>query len=149
MARKQYSKSDIKEFVRLHPIADTLMNKKSNVFEDDAVLYVDNKPIFFKIDSFWSPTLHILLQHPDLLPKVTVDKGAIRFVVKGADIMRPGIVACEECSADALVVIVDETVGKPIAVGKTLFSSAVLLEKSEGKVLINLHRVGDEIWNKN
>lgn len=148
MVRKQYSKSDIKKFIESHPVAKRLMDKKSNVYEDDGVLYVQNKPVFFKIDSFWSPTLQVLLQQPDLLPSVTVDKGAIRFVVKGADVMRPGITKCQDFPADALVVIVDETVGKPIAVAKTLFSSPVLLEMTEGKVLINLHRVGDEIWNK-
>lgn len=152
MAQKQWSKSDIKSFLELHPYAESFMDKKSVVAEDNGILLVKGKPYFFSIDGMWYPTLHLLLEKDDLLPKVVVDKGAIRFVVNGADIMRPGIVSAGRWSVVGkgyqVVVIVDETMGKPIAVGKVEMTSDELLATTGGKVVKNLHRIGDEIWER-
>jgi PUA domain protein len=148
MARKQWSKSDIKEFISIHSYVEKVMTKKSSVFEDDAVLFVDNIPCFFQTGTSWIPTLHLILKMPDLIPSVTVDKGAIKFVINGADIMRPGIVSANQFSANSFVVIIDENYSKPLAVGRALLSSTDLLESKDGKVILNLHRIGDEIWNK-
>jgi PUA domain protein len=128
------------------------MDKKSAVAEEDGLLLVQAKPCFFQVADTWYPTLHVLLDNPKLLPQVVVDKGAIRFVVNGADIMRPGIVTADHWSVDGkdhqVVVIVDETVGKPIAVGTCALSSEDLLKESSGKLIKNLHRIGDDIWNR-
>jgi PUA domain protein len=144
--RKQWSKSDIKSFLESNPKAQQLMNKKSTVVQEDDLLVVDGVKAFFK-HGLWVPTLHALLKFPDLLPKLTVDKGAIKFVVNGADIMRPGITDCEDAMVSEHVVIVDENYSKPIAVGKLLVNSQALLEADGGKVVQNVHRIGDEIWN--
>ena len=39
----------------------------------------------------WIPTLRLLHQFPFLLPPQMVDKGAIKFVLSGANIMCPGV----------------------------------------------------------
>jgi PUA domain protein len=39
----------------------------------------------------WCPTLKLLHQYPFMLPHERVDKGAIKFVLSGANIMCPGI----------------------------------------------------------
>ena len=148
MSRKQWSKSDTKEFLSFHPFAEQFMTKKSSVFQDGEVLFVDGIPSFFRLDSSWVPTLHLMMKFPDLIPSVTVDKGAIKFVVNGADIMRPGITASQEFAKAAVVVIIDENYQKPLAVGRALFSSSDLMACKEGKVIANLHRVGDGIWQK-
>ncbi len=147
MVRKQWSKSDIKNFMSKFELAKELMNKKSSVYEDNNILFIDNKPFFFRPEgSDWIPTLQLILNHNNILPKVTVDKGAIRFVVNGADIMRPGITKCEEFSANSFIVIVDENFSKPLAIGKALFSSEEIMSKEGGKVVQNLHFIGDDIW---
>lgn len=146
MVRKQYSKSDIKQFILQFPNSSDFLTKKSSVFEDSGILFIDNVPSFFKSNSSWVPTLHLILKFPNLLPTVTVDKGAIRFVVNGADIMRPGITTCQEFEKNSFVVIVDENFSKPLAIGKALFSSVDLIACGDGKVVLNLHRVGDEVW---
>lgn len=148
MARKQWSKSDIKEFISFHPYVEKVMDKKSLVFEDDSVLFVNNIPSFFMMNNSWVPSLHLIMKLPDLIPSVTVDKGAIKFVINGADIMRPGITTCQNFEKDSFIVIIDENYSKPLAIGKSLLSSKELLESSDGKVVLNLHRIGDEIWNK-
>ena len=39
------------------------------------------------------PHLKILHLIPNILPKVQVDKGAIKFILQGADIMAPGVLS--------------------------------------------------------
>lgn len=39
------------------------------------------------------PTLLILHLHPTMLPTVQVDRGAIKFILSGADIMAPGLLS--------------------------------------------------------
>ena len=82
----------------------------------------------------------------DYFPRAVVDMGAIRFVCNGADVMAPGIVETDEFDADALVIIRDVTHGKALAVGKAGKSSLEILSDKRGKVIKNLHYVGDKLW---
>jgi len=78
--------------------------------------------------------------------RVTVDAGAISFVSDGADVMRPGIVAVDDViAADDLVVVVGESHGKALAVGRALVDGDEMLG-DEGKVVESLHHVGDELF---
>jgi len=140
--RRQYSKSDIKKLNL--PIE---ISKKSRVIEEDNKLIIDDKIFFLKFEDKWLPHLKLLLQNTDILPKVTVDMGAVKFVVSGADIMRPGITNLEDFDKDVFVAIIDENNKKPLAVCKTLFSSEEIKNMDKGKVLKNYYYVGDEYWN--
>ena len=126
------------------------LNKKDQVVlaedENKKLILINKEPCFFYYKDRLIPTLR-LLQSKDLLKKITVDMGAIKFVVNGADIMRPGITKIEEgIEKDEAVVIVDENNQKPLAVGIALFSSEEMKITSSGKVIKNIHFVGDEIW---
>lgn len=49
-------------------------------------------PIFFaERDGPWYPTLRLLHQYPEMMKKLRVDKGALKFVMSGANIMCPGL----------------------------------------------------------
>lgn len=77
---------------------------------------------------------------------VTVDAGAISFVSDGADVMRPGITDTNEgIETDELVVIIEESHGKALAVGRALVDGDEMLGDS-GKVIESLHHVGDDIY---
>lgn len=77
---------------------------------------------------------------------VTVDAGAISFVSDGADVMRPGIVGADNSiNSDDLVVIVEETHGKALAVGRARVSGEEMSGDS-GKVVDSIHHVGDEFY---
>lgn len=82
----------------------------------------------------------------DFLPRVVVDMGAIRFVCNGADIMAPGIEEVDEFDEGSIVVIRDVTHGKALAIGKARKSSAEIFSNKKGKVIQNLHYVGDKLW---
>ena len=49
-------------------------------------------PVFMSDrDSHWFPTLRVLHQYPEMMPKLRTDQGAIKFVLSGANIMCPGL----------------------------------------------------------
>lgn len=148
MVRKQYSKSNIKDLINSCSFLNGLLDKKSNVVEENDLLFVNKNLVAIRFEGNLVPSLKMLISKTDLLPKVVVDRGAIRFVVKGADIMRPGIISADSFQKSEFVVIVDENYGKPLAVGKSLFDSKTLLDMKEGKVLLNLHQIGDKYWEK-
>jgi predicted RNA-binding protein (TIGR00451 family) len=56
------------------------------------VAFINEVPLFYSDrDNHWFPTLRILHQYPDMMPKLRTDKGAIKFVLSGANIMCPGL----------------------------------------------------------
>jgi len=81
------------------------------------------------------------------MPRIVVDMGAVPHVVGGADVMAPGI---RKVSGDfrekQYLVIVDEKHGKFLAIGKALIGSAQMVGTKKGRVVENLHYVGDLIW---
>ena len=152
--RKQLSKSDIAELnsmieSRFH--RSDFFHKKDRIIVEDAsdkrVIFKDGFPFFFYENDSLVPTLKLLLKDR-LLKTIVVDMGAVKFVTNGADIMRPGITSVEHgIEKDDFVVILDETHNKPLAVGQAMFSKEEIDSMSEGKVIKNLHFVGDEIWS--
>lgn len=82
----------------------------------------------------------------DSLPDVVVDMGAIPFVCNGADVMAPGIINLGEFSMGDLVVVRDVTHGKALAIGVANKSSEDIIASKKGKVVKNLHYVGDKLW---
>tara|TARA_Y100000310_G_scaffold333432_1_gene410994 strand:- start:1030 stop:1494 length:465 start_codon:yes stop_codon:yes gene_type:complete len=104
---------------------------------------------FFYYENELLPTLKFLqnVNYSSILKKIIVDMGAIKFLVGGADIMRPGITFFDEqIEKDEVVVIVDENNNKTIALGKALDSCENMKAQEKGKVIKNIHYVGDWIW---
>jgi predicted RNA-binding protein (TIGR00451 family) len=56
------------------------------------VAIVHGTPVFFsEREGHWFPTMRVLHQYPDMMPKLRTDAGAIKFVLSGANIMCPGL----------------------------------------------------------
>ena len=74
--------------------------------------------------------------------------GAVKFVVSGADIMRPGITDIDEDIHEGeIIVIIDENNKKPLAVGKALLSATEMKEQEKGnlqtsKIIIKMDDFG-------
>ena len=79
-------------------------------------------------------------------PAITVDMGAVKFMCKGANVMRPGIVKHAEFKKDEIVCIAEESYQKILAVGKAVVDSSELQEMERGEVLKNMHYVSDIFW---
>ncbi|MEE9585947.1 MAG: PUA domain-containing protein [Nitrososphaerales archaeon] len=79
--------------------------------------------------------------------KIVVDKGAIRYVCNGANVMRPGVVQVEgEFKSGDIVAVKEEQHGKILAVGFALTDSSEIQTMSKGVVLKNMHYIGDKFW---
>jgi PUA-domain protein len=113
--------------------------------DGSTVILLDDEITLFRLDDDLYPTLRC--KCVDLLPSVIVDMGAIPFVCKGADVMAPGITEIKTPFEEgALVVIRDVKHGKALAIGRAMRSSTSIMTEKKGKVINNLHYVGDKIW---
>lgn len=110
------------------------------------VLLISGAPIAFRTPDGIFPTLFSANKFQ--LKRVTVDMGAVPHVAGGADVMAPGVVSAEEGIAPGdCVVVVDERHGKLLAIGTALVGGSAM-KGPRGKVIKNLHYVGDEIWKQ-
>src|SRR3989338_1707366 len=109
--------------------------------DEQKIIYLNQKPAFFYQQNKLIPTLKILLEKP-LLKKITVDMGAIPFIIKGADIMRPGIKIIDpQIIKDEPLVIIDEKHQKPLAIGLALYNATEMQTLTTGKVIKNIHYI--------
>lgn len=130
---------------------ESFLGAKTNVevveSEIGELILVDGKPVLFKDGDSVFPTL-MASEIISKLPKAVVDMGAVRFVCNGADVMAPGIVRYEGIfkKGDVLVVI-DVTHGKPLALGQALYNSEEAKAIKQGPVVKSKHYVSDKIWD--
>jgi len=120
-----------------------------NTEAGDILYAIDNKLKLWKSKEGYLPVLTILLDEKNKvdLKTIAVDKGAIRFVTNGADIMRPGIRKIDPTiKKEDIVRIADETHDRTLAVGKALFNAQEMMSLKEGKVVRNLHTIQDSVW---
>ena len=83
-----------------------------------------------------------------LFPQAFVDEGAIKFLLNGADVMRPGIRKFDDWGPPGKMIVVrEEKKGRAIAVGPSLVASAEAREMTRGGCITNLHHLGDKYWN--
>ena len=122
---------------------------ESGVLDDGSrILLLNNEILFFEYEGRNYPTLRAILDGIITIPTVTVDMGAVKFVVNGADIMRPGITKIDDAvTANGIVAIVDERHGKPLAIGVSQLSASDLRAATSGKVVKSIHHVNDDLWN--
>ena len=84
----------------------------------------------------------------DGLPSAVVDMGAVPYVCNGADVMAPGVVDVRgDFQEGSLVVVRDAKHGKALAIGEALVSSGEIKSSDRGKVVRNIHYVGDRLWS--
>jgi len=129
---------------------DNFLNKKDKIEwieTEQKFIAVNNEFYFFYLDQKPIPTLKLIIKD-NFLPKIIIDMPAVKFIANGADVMRPGIKEISDFSKDDIISIVDETHQKPLAIGQALFSSEEMKTMNSGKVIKNLHYVGDKIWNQ-
>ena len=79
-------------------------------------------------------------------PHIIVDMGAIKFVCKGANIMRPGITKLTDFNDGAIICVVEESNNKFLSVGIAKMSSDKANSTKTGIVVENLHYISDKFW---
>ncbi|MBI2548871.1 RNA-binding protein [Candidatus Woesearchaeota archaeon] len=154
MKRLRLRKKELKELQTLlttrYGLQDFFDKYDKNVVIEligDTYLFIDGNVAFFWLQGELIPSLKLVLQS-NFLKTVTIDMGAVKFVANGADIMRPGITTADAAIVkDDMVTIIDQNHGRPLAIGKALYAWQEFQNITEGKIIRNLHFVGDKHWN--
>lgn len=140
---------------------DELLPKKTPLTQykvgPHAVLYcLGETPVFFQArDGPILPCLKMVHKYPDLgWTSVTVDKGAIPFVLGGANIMCPGLTNEGGKMGDGLekgrgIVILAEGKENALAVGVMKMSVNDIRNKNKGVGVEVSHFLGDGLYNTN
>lgn len=117
------------------------------------VCSADGTPLVFQIrDGPWVPTLRILMKlRRDCMQTVQCDYGAIKFVLRGSNVMCPGLTSAgghidESISKGTVVQIVGEGKQAPCAVGIMTMDGAEVLSVNKGVCIETLHCLGDALW---
>ncbi|MFB5623579.1 MAG: PUA domain-containing protein [Nitrosopumilus sp.] len=122
-----------------------IKNVKVHQILDDAQIITGSGIKILKVDDDYLPFLSEI-ETLEKFPTVTVDMGAVKFMCKGANVMRPGIKKFTEFEKDKLVCIVEESQHKFLAVGKSLVASSELENMEKGEVIKNIHYISDRFW---
>jgi len=122
-----------------------IKNLKVHQISDEAQIITGKGIKILKIYDDYLP----FLSETDTLekfPNVMVDMGAVKFMCKGANVMRPGIKKFTEFEKNGIVCIVEESQHKFLAVGKAMVPSSELENMEKGEVVKNLHYISDKFW---
>ncbi|KAK9686985.1 translation machinery-associated protein 20 [Basidiobolus ranarum] len=147
----------LERYPSLESVIDTLMPKKTPLIlvkchEHVNLVTMNNEILFFNhYDGPYYPTLKLAHQFPDMLPRLQVDRGAIRFVLSGANIMCPGLTSPGarmdvSLPEDTVVAIVAEGKESILAIGHTKMSTEDIKMKNKGVGVDNIHYLGDCLW---
>lgn len=150
----------VSQFEDLESAIDNIIPKKSQVIlikcEDKIQLYsVDEEVVLFQHFDELIPALKIVHKYPDCFPRVQVDRGAIKFVLSGANIMCPGLTSAgaklpeENLDKETIVTIYAEGKEHALAIGKLTMSTAEIKSKNKGIGIELLHYLGDGLWHFN
>ncbi len=147
MRRYHLSKKKIKEIKGKLAMDIWPEGRKIEIMENKhTVVLFDDIPMLFKYHDYYCPTVLFLLQ---ALPEkffITVDMGAVKHVLNGADIFAAGIVDADSNIKEGNCVYVrDNKYNKPIAVGIALLNGPEMITEKRGKAVKNIHYYGDEI----
>mmetsp|Transcript_8341 Transcript_8341/g.10542 ORF Transcript_8341/g.10542 Transcript_8341/m.10542 type:complete len:134 (+) Transcript_8341:390-791(+) len=116
------------------------------------ILSGDNEVVFFnQRDGPYYPTLKVLHKVGDIMPKIQVDKGAIKHVIQGANIMCQGVTSAggkvfESLPADTPIQIMAEGKELPLAIGITKLSTDDIQNVNKGIGINSIHVLGDGLW---
>lgn len=109
-------------------------------------------PLFFQTrEGAYVPTLRTLHKYPFLLPILRVDRGAIKHVINGADVMVPGLrssraVIESEVGRNCVVAVYAESKEHAICVGMTKMSSQQMRVNDKGIAIESMHYLSDGLW---
>ena len=136
---------------RLKVDAERLFGPKPRVEVNETevaeIFIVDGKPLLARAGGAVFPTLAFDEVFP-FLSRIVVDMGAVPYVCKGADVMAPGVVSIDgDFKENDLLLIVDELHGKPLMIGVALIDSQAVKNLKHGKIVKNIHHVGDRLWS--
>lgn len=112
------------------------------------IYFIDGVPTAFALEGRVMPTVRGLLAFPATSRFVTVDKGAIDFILRGADVMAAGIVGADPAiAAGEAVWVREEAHLRPLAVGLALMTGQEMAAAEKGRAVKSVHHLRDKLWD--
>ncbi|KAI8098854.1 PUA domain-containing protein [Halteromyces radiatus] len=147
------------QYPMLESVLEELIPKKTPIIqikghEHISFLSVNGEILFFQhFDGPYFPTLILLHKYPDILPKLQVDRGAIKFVLSGANIMCPGLTSKGaridvDLPEGAVVSIMAEGKENALAIGLLKMSTEDIRKVNKGIGCDNIHYLTDTLWKE-
>lgn len=151
--KKQFIEDLLKTIPEKQDELKKIINKKSKIewikLGNNEELYAINDKLAFwvKANKF-IPLLSYLLENDLPYKSIVVDQGAVKFMAKGADVMRPGIVAIDPTIIEEDIVLIrDPNHNKVLLVGQALYNATEMEKKDSGRVVAAIHSLSDKIWD--
>ena len=99
------------------------------------------------------PMMRLLHQYPDMMDKMQCDKGAIRHIFSGSNIMAPGLTSeggnvAEHLEIGAAVAIMAEGKKHAMGIGFLKQSSADITKNSKGIAIELIEYLNDQLWKE-
>jgi len=146
----------LQQYPNLEGVIDEILPKKAPTFiakcHDHVNLVVVNQMVLFfnERDGPYYPSLRLLHKYPSILPLFQVDRGAIKFVMSGANIMCPGLTSpggnMVDVPSGTIVAIMAEGKQHALAIGLTKMSSEEIRTVNKGIGVDNIHYLNDGLW---
>jgi len=110
------------------------------------VYLVDGEPVIIEHENRFYLSVYGVMKFSPRNGRVVVDEGAVKFIINGADVMRPGIVDADESikKGEFCYVVVEKKL-TPLAVGIALVDGSEMIGE-KGKAVKNIHHLDDRIW---
>ncbi|TMW55520.1 hypothetical protein Poli38472_010402 [Pythium oligandrum] len=145
------------QYPELEPYMEMLLPKKAPMVVAKChnhlqLVIHDGEPLFFnQRDGPFMPTLRVLHKVPHIMKYVRADKGAIPFVLSGANVMCPGLTSKggeipEELPAGTPVAIMAEGKELAMAIGVLTLSTEEIRTQNKGIGIELMHYLGDDLW---
>ncbi|XP_001363335.1 malignant T-cell-amplified sequence 1 [Monodelphis domestica] len=144
-------------FPEIKPWLNQIIPKKDLIkivrcHEHIEILTVNGELLFFRQrEGPFLPTLRLLHKYPFILPHQQVDKGAIKYVLSGANIMCPGLTSpgakLSPAEADTIVAVMAEGKQHALSVGIMKMSSEEIKKVNKGIGIENVHYLNDGLWH--
>jgi PUA domain protein len=158
--KNSVQRSIISQIVEQYPLLadaiEEILPKKNLLVgkcpENVQLIIVNDEILFFnQKDGPFFPSLRLVHKYPAMINKMQVDKGAIRFVLAGANIMCPGFTSPGgdmpvSIEAEQPVAIYAEGKQNAMAIGLTKMSTEDIKNVNKGIAVENIHYLMDGLW---
>ncbi|GAB9473201.1 Fumarylacetoacetate hydrolase domain-containing protein 2 [Globisporangium polare] len=147
----------LEQYPDIEPYLEALLPKKAPMVVAKCQNHVqivlhEGEPVFYnQRDGPFMPTLKLLHKIPHIMKQVRADKGAIPFVLSGANVMCPGLTSAggemsEELEAGTPVAIMAEGKEHAMAIGVLTLSTEEIRKQNKGIGIEMVHFLGDDLW---
>jgi len=118
-----------------------------------SIFIVNSIPLFYQQrDGPLIPTLRLLHKYPNMLPSQTCDKGAIKFILSGSNVMCPGLthekaILNTDLPKGTIVALHAEGKEHAMAIGEMVMSGLEIKEVNKGIGVNLIHYLNDGLWH--